>query len=775
MAAAAATITTKQKLERVFYFFPFQLFLLHLKRNYLLLFSWLFLFLLITQNFATKYGGHYLFLYPEYLGNVDFFSHLIIGFACGGFIMAFNISSYIINGYKFPFLATLSKPFLKYCINNFLIPGTFVLSYLFLLVKFQLFNEVEPTKQVILNGLGFITGNLVFIYISLLYFRYTNKDIFKLFGFDIEKKVHKNIKSKKNSGFAEAAFYRRVKWYHFFHRLDEWRVDTYLNGFIKISLARDSKHYHKSLLQTVFAQNHINASLFELLVIGTLIILGLFREIPLFQIPAGASVFLLFTIIIMIGSAMHSWLKGWSSVAFLVTIFVAIFISRYNVFNYTNYAYGMDYTHGKAKYNIEEIQNLSYQNNYSADTSNTIAILNKWLASTGYHQTGNKPKLVLINTSGGGLRSMMWTVHSLQYTDSILNGKLFKDARLMTGASGGLMGAAFIRELYLRKLYDPSINIYDDKYLENISKDMLNPVAFSYTLNDLFFRVQRFQLGEHKYTKDRGYIFEQVFNRNTSGILNKIIIDYRDPEREALIPMMVISPTIINDGRRIMISAQPVSYLTSTSALDNVKSISLVESIEFRRFFKDQEADSLLFTTALRMNATFPYIMPYASLPSEPAIEVMDAGIRDNYGFITSLKYLYTFREWIKENTSGVVIVQIRDIFKEDLIQKSDLPGLIQNIVNPVGSFYNVWPDIQNYSQDELIQYASLWFNGNIDVVPIQMKRNDELISLSWHLTRNEKEKIIDAINLPENQASIAKLKLLLAEPVVNNQLTLSK
>ncbi|MGI8892505.1 MAG: patatin-like phospholipase family protein, partial [Bacteroidia bacterium] len=560
MSAAAAKPTTRQKFERFYYFFPLQLFLLQLKRNYLLLFCWLLLFLFITQNFATKYGAHYLFLYPEYLGNVDFLSHLIIGFACGGFIMAFNISTYIINGYKFPFLATLSKPFLKYCINNFLIPGTFVLSYLFLLIKFQLFNEIEPISQVIMNISGFITGNLIFIYITLLYFRYTNKDIFKLFGFDIESKISRRREIKRSSGFAESAFHKRVKWYHFFHRLDEWRVDTYLNGVVKISLARDSKHYHKSLLQTVFAQNHINASLFELMVISTLIILGLFRELPTFQIPAGASVFLLLTIIIMIGSALHSWLKGWSNAALLVTILLAVFISKYNVLSYTNYAYGMDYKNGKANYNIEELQKASNDPDiYTADTANTIAILNKWLATTSYQEDGFKPKLLLINTSGGGLRSMMWTVHALQYADSSLEGKVLKNARLISGASGGMMGASYIRELYLRKITDPSINLYDDKHLENISQDILNPVAFSLTLNDIFFRVQKFKLGEHKYTKDRGYIFEQILNRNTSFILNKTIADYREPERMALIPMMVISPTIINDGRRMIISSQPVS------------------------------------------------------------------------------------------------------------------------------------------------------------------------------------------------------------------------
>ncbi len=36
--------------------------------------------------------------------------------------------------------------------------------------------------------------------------------------------------------------------------------------------------------------------------------------------------------------------------------------------------------------------------------------------------------------------------------------------------------------------------------------------------------------------------------------------------------------------------------------------------------------------TALRINATFPYVLPNVWLPSKPVIDVMDAGLRDNYG-----------------------------------------------------------------------------------------------------------------------------------------------
>ena len=73
-------------------------------------------------------------------------------------------------------------------------------------------------------------------------------------------------------------------------------------------------------------------------------------------------------------------------------------------------------------------------------------------------QMHHKPKLIIINTSGGGLRSALWTFYSLQYADSLLHGELLKHTELITGASGGMLGAAYLRELLLRK-YDHKINV----------------------------------------------------------------------------------------------------------------------------------------------------------------------------------------------------------------------------------------------------------------------------------------------------------------------------
>ena len=62
--------------------------------------------------------------------------------------------------------------------------------------------------------------------------------------------------------------------------------------------------------------------------------------------------------------------------------------------------------------------------------------------------------------------------------------------------------------------------------------------------------------------------------------------------------------------------------------------------IDFASFFAKQNPYNLRMLTAMRMNATFPIVLPNVWLPSNPVIDVMDAGLRDNYGQETSLDFL---------------------------------------------------------------------------------------------------------------------------------------
>jgi hypothetical protein len=165
------------KVQQMVYFFPLQLFLLHIKRNHVLILFWLMLAMFITGQAGKTYGVQFLFLDPEYMGRVDFWSFLILGFAMGGFIMAFHIASYTLNATKFPFLATLSRPFFKYSFNNSLIPTLFVGLYLYCIITFQLDNELvvleeqtEVRRRLMWEVGGFIGGILLFMIPGYMYF-----------------------------------------------------------------------------------------------------------------------------------------------------------------------------------------------------------------------------------------------------------------------------------------------------------------------------------------------------------------------------------------------------------------------------------------------------------------------------------------------------------------------------------------------------------------------------------------------------------------------------
>jgi hypothetical protein len=758
--SAHAPLTFKQQFRRVYYSFPIQLFFLHLKHNHLLLVVWLVLFGYVTQTLSIKFGVPFLFLFPEYLGEVTPLSFALLGFSCGGFIMAFNIYSYVLHGYKFPFIATISKPFLKFCINNFILPALFILIYIYQTASFQLNNELVPTGEMIGNVFGFLGGMTIFFVVSGYYFFRTNKDLFKISG-----KSEAHFEDMQKDKPFKASLHKKAKWYKRILRPDRgWHIETYFSGPFRIKLARDSSHYDEGLLKQVFSQNHINASIFEIAIVLSFLMIGSFREVPMFMIPAGASIFLLFTIFVMILSAFYSWFKGWTVTVLLLLFLMINFAStHFDFMRLKNYAYGLNYNTEKADYSRKHLEDLrANKTNYKADFDNTVAILNQWKAKNSV-SPDEKPPLIIVNTSGGGLRASLWTFHALQYIDSLSQGNLMSHTQMITGASGGMVGAAYLREVYLRHQQKPSFPYYSKKYRNNISKDILNPIAFSIATNDIFIRYQTYDDGKYTYTKDRGYAFEKQLNSNTNYILDKRLRDYRKPEQQALIPMMIFSPTIINDGRRLLISSQPISYLSNNIPDLNVRTNAGVENVEFTRLFAKQDAWNLHFTSALRMNATFPYIMPMVSLPTTPHIEVMDAGIRDNYGIKTSIQYVYTFRKWIEENTSRVILIQLRDQQKNMGEVKGKTASLFSRLLAPFGVFYDNFTSVQDFNHDQLIQHSSSWFGGNLEVITISLPHHDEEpISLSWHLTKLEKRKVLRSIHRKQNKVAIQRLLELL-------------
>ncbi|HBK89653.1 MAG TPA: phospholipase, partial [Cytophagales bacterium] len=307
-----------------------------------------------------------------------------------------------------------------------------------------------------------------------------------------------------------------------------------------------------------------------------------------------------------------------------------------------------------------------------------------------------------------------------------------------------------------------------------IATDNLNPLIFSLLANDLFVGLTKFEYQGQRYSRDRGYTFEEQLNIDTENFMDKTLTDYREPEMKATVPMIIFSPTIINDGRKLYISPQPVSFLNSEilnfPTYDNPK----LSGIDFQQLFAEHGGSNLRFLSALRMSATFPYITPNTTLPTAPPIQIMDAGISDNFGISDAVRFIYSFREWIAANTDGIVIVSIRDSPKLSPIAEQQGNTLIDDITQPIASVYNNFENFQDITNDNLVGYARSWFKGNIDRVDIQymptsyvpilqkmdsIRQHNARASLSWRLTTREKQGVVETLSTQPNQDALKKLQ----------------
>jgi hypothetical protein len=673
--------------------------------------------------------------------------------------MAFHMTTYIMDGWRFSFLAVVHRPFIHFCFNNSLVPLFFYLLYTIQFVSFQLDNDLDSKGEVLRLYLGFALGSILAYAILFGYLSLTNKGFFNLFSETIDKrlrKVSRNHRLKK--GEADP------------FNLEGPQVQVYLNLNLRWEQVRpDISRFEKAKLLRVFHQNHWNLFLIQVFLVAFILFLGLFNEQEILQFPAAMSALLLLSILLMAIGALTFWLRTWAMVTVLVLLVSANYFSSISWLTKPHQAYGMDYSSAPARYNLARMDALTHPDTLRKDKEAVLQILDRWRAK---FPVDSKPKLVLVAASGGGQRAALWTLKVLQELHSSTSGKLTQHSFLYTGASGGVLGEAFFRELYLRSQGDSSLNPSDSVYLQQLAADNLNPILFSLLVNDLLFPTQKLDYKGRVYSKDRGFAFEEQLNKNTKGILDKSLADYKEPESLAQIPLLPLTTLITNDGRKLVISPQSFSFFGS-AGIPGLQHKELKQSIDFMRFFEAHDPGNLRFLTALRMSATFPFVTPNVELPSDPIMKTIDTGLADNFGIQDALRFLYVFQEWIGANTAGVVLVTIRDSEKSPEISSSASTKILEKIGSPLKSIYGNWDKMQSIHNEVLFNYmaASMPFevekiefeyaHGKLPTKGLETVRSMQRASLNWRLTAKEKRSILANIQTLSNQAALARAKQL--------------
>lgn len=734
--------------------FSVQLLLLHLRRNFLLLFVWVIVALMMSGTLGPRLGLQYLFLDPEYLNSTGFWSFFLVGGAFGFFAMSWNLSTYLLLGGYFSFLASLSRPFFKFCINNALLPLSVFFFYCGLVVRFY---RMETEWWYIGQSLsGLILGLVVSLFLYAIYFNLTNRDISYYIPKHRERppnmgpgQAGRRNTAGKVSQRVQPLAPRLVS-----HLNNPYGVENYLNLKLQTRIVRSVAHYDTSMLQSIFRQNHTNAILIQFIAIAALAALGFLIDQPLFQIPAGASFLIMLSLLVAIIGAVSYWFSEWRLTLLVLLLGAINLLTSGPWVKLGNQAYGLDYQ-SQAPYSEDRLESLYGSEQLADDLANTEAILDNWKA----RQPEEKPPFVIVCASGGGLTAALWATHVAQSIDQCSNREFFRRTALMTGASGGMLGLGYLREAYLN---DPNFAENATIRLDRISRDMLNPVAFSIVSNDLFLPLTQIKVGGKKYRRDRAYGFERELGLNTNFVLHKPLWSYREAEKQAIIPLLFITPSIVDDGRRLVISPQGVTYMTAPPAAMRGELPLLPDMVDFRWLLREQDADSLRFSTALRMNATYPYVLPLVRLPTAPTIRVMDAGYRDNYGIASAVRFVSVFEEWIKANTSGVHIVQISAFREsEEDKQRMDRRGVVESLFSPVGVAGNIL-GVQILDQEGLLgqlsnQLGSDFFH--LHRFNYQPRQDDPLqTSVSLHLTDQERRQVLQALDGKDMQRRIDRL-----------------
>ena len=431
-----------------------------------------------------------------------------------------------------------------------------------------------------------------------------------------------------------------------------------------------------------------------------------------------------------------------------------------------------------------------------------------------------KPKLVVVTVTGGANRSALWTakvLHELHKLDGFP-----KHVRLVTGASGGMVGAAY----YVGSVEENG-ELAAGFEPKDIAQEHIGPIMSSLVFREVPFLA----IPAGHYTHDRGHALDLSFEGSSAEspevrarlnrAFGRTVESLKAGERAGWRPPLVFTPMMVEDGRRLIIANQSLHYLTTSvgnimlgdlpprdDAADGQSAVAASQQrtkqlppeeyelppgpegavrppksdaawrlrrgnpdvygrsgVEFFHLFPAARK-TFHVSTAARMNATFPYLSPAVDLPTVPPRRVVDAGFYDNYGVGMAAAWLTAWRGWLREHTSGVVVVQIRDSASQydrrnlgRTAELNDRPNgrggssPVAWLTAPLAAVDNSRQSTASYRNDEMLGRLDEHFKSLVKDDPrffqtVVFERFSN-VGMSWYLNDEDKRQILASWDQP--------------------------
>jgi hypothetical protein len=444
------------------------------------------------------------------------------------------------------------------------------------------------------------------------------------------------------------------------------------------------------------------------------------------------------------------------------------------------------------KYEIPGLQ--SYYNDFrkraptpsgsSASIGETVPLLDPGPTLDAWLQqkdVSERRKLVIVAASGGAYRAAFWTAKMLDSLTSHPELPGFERAiRLMTGASGGMVGLAYFAASRQPPAGVPSqtdqrctvsgaspdlatATTVEARLVEDLARhgkklwvvnsltDLLTPVVQQLMKNDIPLSFWPTVNGA-----DRGRALEEQWDT-----LQVSFCRLQAGEREGWRPSLIVSPYLIDWAQPLLISNLNLAGMFDRDF-----------ALEFFRAFPKAHDDFKL-ATAVRMNAAFPFISPAVRLPLEKRPRVVDAGYFDNFGITTAASFLRhrTVREFVRDKQLNVILIRILAFPDPKLPECSDevdapanswleasqdlIGGLFEALTSPLEGALAARETRGQFSNELLLKdLRRLYGNALEDFTFI----NATSASFSWHIQARELEDIRVNMASPCNTRELDRL-----------------
>jgi ABC-type Fe3+-siderophore transport system permease subunit len=402
-----------------------------------------------------------------------------------------------------------------------------------------------------------------------------------------------------------------------------------------------------------------------------------------------------------------------------------------------------------------------------ADLVDPVTALKAWR-----RKAVEKPILVALAVSGGAYRATFWTSVVLDRLIAMgAEGKLphfVENVRLVTGASGGMVAGAYFAAL--REGGDTSFGV--TAAIENDTRDYMHRVesrAFPIkrdSLSAVVHQLVQWDIRDAflpgRPTGDRGRALEAQWTTLTGakaaphsfGWLSSSVAN-----GEA--PALIISPMLVESGALAIFSNLDLQGVRDRGAAagssDGDASATSVEIFkEFPHAYK-----AMTLATAVRVNASFPYISPAISLPTVPSRRAVDAGYYDNFGVDLLTDYLEEddVFHWIKENCRGVAVIQIRAFPSQvETPEMSRATFAFQFLTSPIEGIASARRASQLFRNDQQLALAQQRYgDGFLKVFTFELDREE--VSMSWYLRDEELNALRQRLDDPGPMATLLELQ----------------